>query len=45
MCYLFQFLANEIEGLKDGISRAGNGNDPFGTGSIRNVDAGTRLIE
>lgn len=43
--YLFQFLANEVEGLKDGIRRAGNGNDPFRTGSIRNVDAGTRLIK
>jgi len=43
--YLFQFLANEVEGLKDGIRRAGNGNDTFRTGSIRNVDAGTRLIK
>ena len=41
--YLFQFLADEVEGLENGIRRTGNSNDPFRTGSVRNVDAGTRL--
>ena len=41
--YLFQLFANEVESLENGFRRPCDGDDPFGAGSIRNVDAGTRL--
>ena len=43
--YLFQFLANEVESLENGISRSCNGNNPLGAGSIRYVDARSRLLK
>jgi len=42
--FLFQLFANEVESLENGLRRPCDGDDPFGAGSIRNVDAGTRLI-
>ena len=41
--HLFQFLADEVERLENGVRRAGYGDDPLGTGSIGYVDARTRL--
>ena len=41
LIYLLQLIANEVDGLKDGVRRTCYGND---LSQIRNVNACTRLL-
>ena len=41
---VFQLLADQVEGLEDGVGVAGHGHDPLRDRSVGNVDLGSGLL-